>query len=224
MTPSEVADLIAVLPEIADRAGLVWAVRAGTVAQSTEVSALVRMDGDTVPIPVILLNGAVLTDARVWVLSRSDGGSNYMIGYAKETLLYSSLTICNSTLTPLPTGAAAAITGGAGIIAGTRVDINTPACRWEVIGNYDMRSTGAGVTTIVGALAVDDFAETGTFELSLALKNVTVSGERGTHMQQWGGTLAAGTHSFELYGFRTAAAGTQTIEQDHTTMRLNLWA
>lgn len=227
MTQPQLDELIKVFPELARRAGLVWSIRPGTVTLATAThEALVQLDGDAInsPIPCVSMIGAMMPGMRCWVIEAGIKGEtgNYIVGSpAKLARIYHALQACDSTLTPLPTGAASATQ-----ISGTRIEVDTPPCRYEVTAVADMEVSGAGVTTIVAALAIDDNATPlgGAFESALILSDVTAGTERNQGTQQWSGELAAGSHSFELWGFRTAAAGTQSIQATHTTIKVDLFA
>lgn len=88
----------------ADRLGITWTLRPGTVASSSPLT--VTMDGDTVPISMFSMIGATYAGQRVWILIVPPSG-NYVIGDALGTQLgararvTNAQSINNNTDTPL---------------------------------------------------------------------------------------------------------------------------
>jgi hypothetical protein len=83
--------------EQAKRLGLTWGLRMGTVTGTTGTSQFqVRMDRDTVSIPVTSMTGPVLLNDRVYILSIPPSG-NFLIGTV--TRIFPGQRIATSTRT-----------------------------------------------------------------------------------------------------------------------------
>lgn len=221
-------DLIKAFPELARRTGVQWTYRSGKVESSTDTSALILFDGDIVAVACVLTSGALFKGTRVWAACNEVLG-NYVVSARKLGAIYDATFYADADLTPIPNSEAAAVAGatatagGAGGVSGTFVAVFTPACEYRVTGIFDMNQTLVGTTVLAGALGLDVF-DLGVLDNHLAIRAVAAAGERGTHSQQWEGTLTEGRHTFQLYGFRTAASGTQAYKATHTSMRLELLA
>lgn len=220
MDEATLSELIKQLPTLARRAGLIWTIRAGTVASCDETEVHVRMsDGDSVSIPVTLTSGAMLQDSRVWVIGLPGEGGNYVLGCVNDPRrLFSVMQNCDTNLTPL--------TASPQAVSGTDIAVTVPDCNYVVRGVFDVSVSGAGSTVVLGALLVDG-AEYTHPDLGIAVnatRGVSAVGERGTHPQQWSGELSAGSHTFQLAAYRSAAAGTQSVVRAHTSIHLELFA
>lgn len=166
-----------------------------------------------------LVNGPMLQDSRVWVIGTPGEGGNYILGCTSDPRSLLRVTqACDANLTPL--------TASPQALSGTDITVNVPDCNYRAVGIFDVSVSGAGATVVLGALLVDGTEYTHpTLGLAVnATRGVSAAGERGTHPQHWAGELSAGSHTFQLAAYRSAAAGTQSIVRAHTSIFLEITA
>lgn len=97
------------------------------------------------------------------------------------------------------------------------VSVPTP---YYVLACFDLNITVAAATVGVGTLTIDGVEQTPAGNpMSSATAVVRLSGT-----QQWAGTLAPGTHTFQLQGRKTVNLGTLTHVRDNTTISVRLGA
>lgn len=96
------------------------------------------------------------------------------------------------------------------------VTVPTP---YFVLGFFDLSITAAAVTNAIGSLAINGVLQTATTTLSSSTAAVRIAG-----MQQWAGTLAPGTWTFQLQGRKTVNLGTLAFNLTNTTISLRLGA
>jgi hypothetical protein len=90
----------------------------------------------------------------------------------------------------------------------------------EVVASFDMEETVAGTTTIIGELVIDG----GSAQADQARFKVASTNDLACISKSWNATIAAaGSHTFQLTGRVSASAGTQVINQTHTTVSVRIW-
>ncbi|MGW1271269.1 hypothetical protein [Streptomyces sp. NPDC002491] len=112
-------------------------------------------------------------------------------------------TLTAARLNRLQTKTDGAIGSGTVAVSQTNADVpsatvtmvtETAGARYKVIGVWDFSASGAPGGTSTGRLAIDGAAQS-----PLVTFGGTASGDRGTQVQEYTGTLgAAGSHTFKL--------------------------
>jgi hypothetical protein len=217
VTPEETQGLVAAgIREVLDnptRYGLIWRRLPATVVDgSTVTSVTVIIDGDDQELTVTSLIGTLDPDQRVMVDVVPPSGM-YIIGLQGALPGYRFLTVgetvvsANLALSTTPT----ALTGGS--LSMTALS----TVYYQARAVYDFEATVAGASIAQGFLYVDAVQQTRQALYSLN----TVS--RATVGQQWSGTLAAGTHTFELYAGKNAALATGRCVASHTNLMVSFY-
>jgi len=218
-TPQLVGLGVQAVTEIADRLGLTWQLRPGTVASSIAASSTVPvlLDGDEAAVSATSLLGSLLqVGTRVMVEAVPPAG-NFIVGYALTGYVANQLT--HDTLvrasSNLSLGAADVL------VPGTQITVTVAnLARYNATGIFDFDETGAGTTVCLGRLYVDGANHSSNAQ---ALLEVTTTNDRATVAQQWDGTLSAGSHTLELRGARSAANGSQVANATHTCLRVQVY-
>jgi hypothetical protein len=217
VTPEETQALIAAgIREVIDnptRYGLIWRrVPATVVDGSTATSVTVIIDGDDQELAATSLVGTLDPGQRVMIDIVPPSGM-YIVGLQGAAPGYRFLTVgetqvsANLTLTTTPT----ALTGGS--LSMTALS----TVYYQATAFFDMESTVAGAAIAQGFLYVNTIQQARQALYSLN----TVS--RATVGQQWSGTLAAGTHTFELYAGKSAALATGRCLATHTNLMVSFY-
>lgn len=95
----------------------------------------------------------------------------------------------------------------------------TAGTKFHVVGVFHFNITTAAATVATGSLFVDGVAQSGNAVFSCVSSVASAS-----VTQQWTGTLAAGTHTFELQALKTLNVGVITVVGSNTTQTLRLGA
>jgi hypothetical protein len=187
----DVAQLVKSLKDNAERLGLIWTRRFGTVVAINPLSrtyAAVQMDSPVdaaVPIDCVSLCGQLTVGSRVVVDSVPPAGK-FVCGVLTDarpgaTVTYSSL-------------------------------VTHTYCAWAT---FDISYTVTGVTTAVGLLVVDS----GSAEPEQAiLSNDGTIVVRATPGQTWSNALAAGSHTLKLRSRKTANGATVAVNTNTTLL------
>lgn len=139
----------------ADRLGITWTLRPGTVVSSNPLT--VTMDGDTVAIGMFSMIGATYAGQRVWVLIIPPSG-NYVIGDALGTQLGARARVTNALAIPNNTQTVAIWNqidenSGATFIAANGTNFTIPADGlWAI--TFQPTLSGVGGTRNYGAVNV----------------------------------------------------------------------
>jgi hypothetical protein len=212
----DVAQLVRSLTDNAQRLGLVWTRRYGTVITVTSRTAVtVQMDGDDSPTPIdcVSLVGRLIAGARVAVDSVPPS-AKFVVGIlamsnAGYKLVSKTSVIASGTVT---------LSTSAQDVPGVAVTVSVNAgALYTVDGVFDMEIQVTGNATMAGLLDIDTVGQTAQAILDDA--GVT---PRATVAQNWDGSLTAGSHTFKLRALKSAAVGTMRVNT-HTTMRVCIW-
>lgn len=202
-----------------ERLGLTWGLRPAEVISSIAGSSQVSItyDGDTEAIEAVSLIGEYLAAGSRVLAVRVPPAGNFIVGHAptgyiQGRMTYDTLIRANSGLS---LGAADVLVPGTQI---TVLVVNS--ARYTAMGIFDFDETVLGTTVCLGKLYVDGANHASNAQ---ALFEVTTTNDRATVAQMWDGTLTAGSHTLELRGARSAAAGTQLINSLHTCLRVQVW-
>jgi hypothetical protein len=201
--------LVQELKKRAVELGISWQLVTGTMTTTTTV----LVDADTVAVPCVTLSGAHPEGTRVALLRIPPSGL-YVIGVAESTEPATVIARGDAQVTALLvlTTTPTALTGGS-------FTVTLPSATYfEATAIFDLESTVAGAAIGQGFLYIDSVQQTGQALQSF----VTVT--RATVAQQWQGDLAAGTHLFELYAGKSAAAATARCNAIHTNVRASFYA
>lgn len=198
----------------ANRLGLTWRLRLGTVTEAVLTgSPQVRLDGDDVSIPVVSMVGPVALDARVYVIIVPPAG-NFIIGtvmgFQPLQILSSQVVEGTSDLTLTTT---ATLIPGVTITASTLGDFE-----YDALGIFDFDETSVGTTVALGELYING-ALVGTKQ---AIYEVTAVTHRATVSQQWHGTGTNGD-VFELRARKSVNVGTVLARSPHSCLGLRIY-
>jgi hypothetical protein len=214
------ADAISALVDNADRLGLKWNLRPGTVAadnlldsgnQVPSNAIPVVLDGDTATILAVPLAGVSSTGARVMVLQVPPGG-NFIIGSPVPQLGPSQLIFSDKL-------------SGTGITGVTNVNQAIPGMtktygpivgtfQWEVTGFFDFNVTTGGATAVLAQLTSPSGVEA-----SLPIFGIPTTGLRATVGMVWSGT-ATSPASFSFVTRKAAALGAVDLVTAQALVRI----
>lgn len=211
--PELVSTGVQELVNTAQRLGLAWVLRPGTVQSAQSVSRVaVIADGDQQEISMVSLIGVPQPQSRVMTLQVPPAGNfviSSILGTASRELIhrYYMSSTADLTLNATPT-----------LVPGLQVTVPIPGVfAFEATVAMDFDSTVNGATLCIGELYIGGVIAF----TAAALFGVTTSDDRATVHQQWVGTAVGGS-TFEIRARRGAAAGTQIVRQDHTTFQLKV--
>jgi hypothetical protein len=213
----DVAQLVKSLKDNAERLGLIWTRRFGTVVAINPLSrtyAAVQMDSpvDTaVPIDCVSLCGQLTVGSRVVVDSVPPAGK-FVCGVLTDArpgqkLVKILQATCSGAIT---------LTTSEQDVPGATVTYSSLVthtyCAWAT---FDISYTVTGVTTAVGLLVVDS----GSAEPEQAiLSNDGTIVVRATPGQTWSNALAAGSHTLKLRSRKTANGATVAVNTNTTLL------
>jgi hypothetical protein len=192
------------IKDTAQRLGLTWSLRPGTIQPSDSGAIQVSLDGDqdVARVTVVSLIGPVVPLSRVMVLIIPDAMFviGNVTGAVPRVMTNRVLMVSNADVT---------LTTSYQVVPNTLVTVVTSGlATWEVIGDFDMDTTGAGTTIMVGSLFVDGVQQTGD-----AVWGSNAVTERVNVVQMWDGTFHnAGAHNFQLQAIKTVNVGTNVVQ------------
>lgn len=194
------------ITENADRLGLTWTLRPGTVSVSSPLTVI--MDGDSVAIDMFSMCGTVFAGERVWVISVPPSG-NYVVGRmtapyrARQTLDAASSTV---TFSNIPTNLARLIlrwNARGDAVANTRtIALQVNGSASAVYSSETIQGNNATVTTAATAGATSIII--GIMTAASAAANIFGSGR--CEMVSWDGTTGSLGLIFESQALGTGVA------------------
>lgn len=199
----------------AKRLGLTWTLRPATVTANADGPSVVY-DGDTILVGAVPLNGSAIPGDRVMMLQIPPGG-NYIIG-----------RLPGSPLTPLMTASFRGSIASAGdVVITTVAQTITPLVslaltspgEYMITASVDIDYTVSGGNNLVAvALQVDGVGQTDQI-----IFQITANATRIVLSKSWYGTLATGTHTFQLIVAKSLATGTWTTRAVGTGFIYQIW-
>lgn len=105
------------------------------------------------------------------------------------------------------------------VIGGTITVTVAESTPYHAIGVFDCQISTAAAMVVQCTLSLDGSALPGQ-----AIFQSVSSVARATATQQWVGTLTAGTHTFTMAAFKSAALGVAVIQDTNTTLTVRLGA
>jgi hypothetical protein len=209
LSAQDVQDILNLVRDNADKLGLIWELRAGTLVGSDGASASIQLDGDTTIIDsaTLILPHAVDVGARIWSVRVPDS-HEYVIGSAQAPI---GVTYRQSAASfTISTTPAAAITSDL-------LTTTAPVASFRAQAIADLRcSVVDAAITVTNILYVDNVAQNGQIVYAAGATG------RGTFAQVWRGTLAPGAHTFELRSQKSGATGTFTQFQTHSALDIEI--
>jgi hypothetical protein len=183
--PDDVKTLVAAITENAQRLGLTWTLRPGTIVNGNDPSAIkVKIDGDTVATFVNSLIGVLLKDQRVYLMTIPSVGT-YVVGWA------SGLAVGPRRVT---NGTTRRESASAGFTAETVIDSVTPNLITGL--TYDIKWNGVVQSTVADGIA------------RMRIREDSLSGTQLQLRQQ--STAIAASQSFPVSGLETEYTAVET--------------
>ena len=213
-------DWASAIVDNADRLGLKWDLRFGTVVSntftdpginSTGNNVAVTLDGDTATIACVPLAGLNSIGARVAVIKMPPAG-NFVIGCpatpASASQLISRTRLDGTGVTGIGTGSTS--------VPGMSTTLTVVGgFDWECEAFFDFNVTTGGATSVFAQLT----SPNGT-EASLPIFGIPTTGLRATVGQLWSGTATGGVTTFSFIVRKSLALGAVDLVAARALIRI----
>lgn len=198
----------------ADRLGLVWKMRPGTVVGTTAGTGFrtqIVYDGDSTPLTAQSLIGAPANGSRVMGIQIPPAG-NFIIGNLTG-IVPSVLTFYQQY--DASTGLPITLTTVDQLVLTVNISV-TGDCMWEAMGVATLSGTTVSTNTAIVSAVTPNGTEARVISASIDTGN-----NGGSFAQVWSGVSTSGQSSFTFNTRKSAAAGTLTLSA--MTVVLKVW-